>query len=83
MNYIGSERVGNKVFSWDFRNGHEVLVYADGSKGPSVCFTMDRSRTGAIKMKFLGNWKFTLDQHEWINRKAFSLFKEYDNGDTL
>lgn len=78
--FLGSEAVGNKNFSWKFRYGNDVLIYADGSRGPAECFSMKRSSTGAIKVKSHGNWKLTLEQHEWIHNKAFSLFKEHDNG---
>lgn len=76
---LGSEDVGNKTFSWGFVNGSAVSVYADGTRGPSLCYSMVRSNTGAIKVKSHGNWKFTLEQHEWMSNKAFNLFKEYDN----
>lgn len=75
---LGSEDVGNKKFSWKFRYGNSAYIYCDGTRGASLCFSMERSNTGAIKMKTHGNWKLTLEQHEWIHNKCFELFKEAD-----
>ena len=75
---MGSEAVGNKVFSWTVTNcGLSVEVCADGSSGPSLCYTMRMTRsTGAVKIEMHNGWKLTLDQTEWITLKCIELIRD-------
>ena len=73
MSCQGVEQVGNRLFYWDFSEVHNsVRISADGSRGPSLCFTMVLTpSTGAVKVKHHGGWKVTLHQLEWIMDKCY------------
>ena len=74
--FLGVERIGNKTFSWKSSPGSVVHIYADGSRGPSICLTMSRSvTTGALGIRNLGGWRLSVDQLKWAVAKCFELIE--------
>ena len=76
---LGTEQVGNKELSWNYRCGgggyRSAHIYATGTVGPRVCYSMEMTPRGSVKARSHGSNKFTLEQHEWIVHKCISLFR--------
>lgn len=75
---VMSEVVGGRTFCYhSCRISRTAVIFAVGSVGPRMCFSASMSSTGVIKPESIGNWKFTLEQYEFVQSKTIELLGEF------